>query len=185
MSPNFSCLLVLLVLFSVYSHPWETVAQAAWRKYPNPMNPAVIGTDVVDRKVVDGVLHTHRLVSSMWGFPRWAQSVSNLWFVLLFSLCWGEGTFQIWSVLVLPHSLSVFNLRFFTVPQLSDPLLTSVVCEGTKIPWSRAIVSHFWCHCETDPFNIAHFPCNYIIYIIFNTTLLHNVVFVNYCSDMF
>ncbi|XP_069698308.1 protein slowmo [Periplaneta americana] len=58
-----------------FNHPWETVAQAAWRKYPNPMNPAVIGTDVVDRKVVDGVLHTHRLVSSKWGFPRWAQSI--------------------------------------------------------------------------------------------------------------
>lgn len=58
-----------------FNHPWETVAQAAWRKYPNPMNPAVIGTDVVERKVVDGVLHTHRLVSSKWGFPRWAQSI--------------------------------------------------------------------------------------------------------------
>lgn len=59
------------------SHPWETVAQAAWRKYPNPMNPAVIGTDVVERTVVDGVLHTHRLVSSKWFFPRWAQAVST------------------------------------------------------------------------------------------------------------
>lgn len=62
---------------SHYSHPWETVAQAAWRKYPNPMNPAVIGTDVVDRKVVNGVLHTHRLVGSKWYFPRWTQSVSE------------------------------------------------------------------------------------------------------------
>nr|CAD7395317.1 unnamed protein product [Timema cristinae] len=58
----------------VQIHPWETVAQAAWRKYPNPMNTAVLGTDIVDRKVVDGILHTHRLVSSIWGFPRWAQS---------------------------------------------------------------------------------------------------------------
>lgn len=56
-----------------FNHPWETVAQAAWRKYPNPMNPAVLGTDVVDRKVIDGVLVTHRLVSSKWGFPRWVQ----------------------------------------------------------------------------------------------------------------
>lgn len=56
-----------------FHHPWETVAQAAWRKYPNPMNPAVIGTDVVDRRVVDGVLHTHRLVSSKWGLPSWVQ----------------------------------------------------------------------------------------------------------------
>jgi len=58
-----------------FNHPWETVAQAAWRKYPNPMNPAVLGTDVVERKVVNGVLHTHRLVSSTWYFPRWAQSI--------------------------------------------------------------------------------------------------------------
>lgn len=58
-----------------FNHPWETVATAAWRKYPNPHNPAVIGTDVVERKVVDGVLHTHRLVSSIWYFPRWAQAL--------------------------------------------------------------------------------------------------------------
>lgn len=58
-----------------FNHPWETVAQAAWRKYPNPMNPAVIGTDVVERDVRDGVLHTHRLVSSKWYFPKWAQAL--------------------------------------------------------------------------------------------------------------
>jgi PRELI-like family len=51
--------------------------QASWRKYPNPMNTAVIGTDVVERKVLDGVLHTHRLVSSKWYFPKWAQTVSE------------------------------------------------------------------------------------------------------------
>lgn len=58
-----------------FNHPWETVAQAAWRKYPNPMNPNVIGTDVIDRKVINGILHTHRLVSSKWGFPKWAQAL--------------------------------------------------------------------------------------------------------------
>ncbi|KAJ8918201.1 hypothetical protein NQ315_014068 [Exocentrus adspersus] len=58
-----------------FNHPWETVATAAWRKYPNPHNPAVIGTDVIERRVVDGVLHTHRLVSSIWYFPRWAQAL--------------------------------------------------------------------------------------------------------------
>ncbi|XP_018573340.1 protein slowmo [Anoplophora glabripennis] len=58
-----------------FNHPWETVATAAWRKYPNPHNPAVIGTDVVERRVVGGVLHTHRLVSSIWYFPKWAQAL--------------------------------------------------------------------------------------------------------------
>jgi PRELI-like family len=70
-------ILLLQIYFLHYSHPWETVAQAAWRKYPNPMNTAVIGTDVVERSVVDGVLHTHRLVSSRWYFPSWARKVSN------------------------------------------------------------------------------------------------------------
>nr|CAH7747608.1 unnamed protein product [Callosobruchus chinensis] len=59
----------------IFNHPWETVATAAWRKYPNPHNTAVIGTDVIERKVVDGELHTHRLVSSIWYFPRWAQAL--------------------------------------------------------------------------------------------------------------
>ncbi|XP_045470483.1 protein slowmo [Harmonia axyridis] len=58
-----------------FNHSWETVTIAAWRKYPNPHNPAVIGTDVIERKVVDGVLHSHRLVSSKWYFPRWAQAL--------------------------------------------------------------------------------------------------------------
>ncbi|XP_014212734.1 protein slowmo [Copidosoma floridanum] len=57
----------------VFNHPWETVAAAAWRKYPNPITPSVLGTDVIDRKIVNGVLFTHRLVSSQWGFPRWTK----------------------------------------------------------------------------------------------------------------
>ncbi|KAG7168537.1 slowmo-like, partial [Homarus americanus] len=59
----------------IFSHPWETVTQAVWRKYPNPHNPAVVGTDVVERQVVNGVLHTHRLISSRWGLPSWAQTI--------------------------------------------------------------------------------------------------------------
>ncbi|XP_066588295.1 protein slowmo [Prorops nasuta] len=58
-----------------FNHPWEKVAQAAWRKYPNPITPAVIGTDVIDRKVINGVLHTHRLVSSQYSFPKWTQAI--------------------------------------------------------------------------------------------------------------
>nr|KAF7398184.1 hypothetical protein H0235_016192 [Vespula pensylvanica] len=57
-----------------FNHSWETVTQAAWRKYPNPINSSVIGTDVIDRKVIDGILHTHRLVSTRFGFPKWAQA---------------------------------------------------------------------------------------------------------------
>jgi len=59
----------------IFSHPWDTVTQAVWRKYPNPHNPAVVGTDVVERRVENGVLHTHRLISSRWGLPSWAQKI--------------------------------------------------------------------------------------------------------------
>ena len=52
------------------------MAQAAWRKYPNPITPSVLGTDVIERNVENGVLHSHRLVSSQWGFPRWTKPVS-------------------------------------------------------------------------------------------------------------
>ncbi|MCL4148178.1 UNVERIFIED_CONTAM: hypothetical protein GTU68_062806, partial [Idotea baltica] len=58
-----------------YSHPWETVTQAVWRKYPNPHKPEIVGTDVVERKVEKGVLHTTRLISSRWGLPDWAKKV--------------------------------------------------------------------------------------------------------------
>ena len=44
----------------VFNHSWETVTQGQWQKYPNPHNSAVLGTDVVDRRVENGVLHSHR-----------------------------------------------------------------------------------------------------------------------------
>jgi len=59
----------------IFDHPWEKVAQAAWRKYPNPMNPSVTAIDVLDRKVEQGILHTHRLISSRWGLPSWVATI--------------------------------------------------------------------------------------------------------------
>ncbi|MEJ1276682.1 hypothetical protein NN561_007591 [Cricetulus griseus] len=42
----------------VSDHPWEM------QKYPNPMNPSVVGIDVLDRNVYpSGKLHSHRLLS--------------------------------------------------------------------------------------------------------------------------
>ncbi|XP_065828098.1 PRELI domain containing protein 3B-like [Oscarella lobularis] len=54
-----------------FSYSWESISQAAWRKYPNPMNPNVVGTDVLSRRVDDsGRLHTHRVITTaQWPFP--------------------------------------------------------------------------------------------------------------------
>uniref|UniRef100_G1PR33 PRELI/MSF1 domain-containing protein n=3 Tax=Myotis TaxID=9434 RepID=G1PR33_MYOLU len=57
-------------------HPWETVTTAAMQKYPNPMNPSVVGVDVLDRHVdPSGKLHSHRLLSTEWGLPSIVKSL--------------------------------------------------------------------------------------------------------------
>ncbi|XP_059979021.1 PRELI domain containing protein 3B isoform X1 [Lagenorhynchus albirostris] len=57
-------------------HPWETVTTAAMQKYPNPMNPSVVGVDVLDRHVdLSGKLHSHRLLSTEWGLPSIVKSL--------------------------------------------------------------------------------------------------------------
>uniref|UniRef100_A0A2K6FP33 PRELI/MSF1 domain-containing protein n=1 Tax=Propithecus coquereli TaxID=379532 RepID=A0A2K6FP33_PROCO len=61
----------------VFDHPWETVTTAAMQKYPNPMNPSVVGVDVLDRHIdPSGKLHSHRLLSTEWGLPSIVKTIS-------------------------------------------------------------------------------------------------------------
>lgn len=59
----------------VFNYNWETVSGGQWQKYPNPHNQAVVGTDVVDRRVVGGVLHSSRIISSDWKLASWVQNL--------------------------------------------------------------------------------------------------------------
>ncbi|KAM5135169.1 PRELI domain containing protein 3B [Mantella aurantiaca] len=60
----------------VFDHPWETVTTAAMQKYPNPMNPNVVGVDVLNRHVdSSGKLHSDRLLSTEWGMPSLVKSI--------------------------------------------------------------------------------------------------------------
>ncbi|XP_060899250.1 PRELI domain containing protein 3B [Labrus mixtus] len=60
----------------VFNHPWETVTKAAMQKYPNPMNPNVIGVDVLDRGIdKQGRLHSKRLLGTEWGLPSIVKSI--------------------------------------------------------------------------------------------------------------
>ncbi|XP_039562212.1 PRELI domain containing protein 3A isoform X1 [Passer montanus] len=57
-------------------HPWDTVIKAAMRKYPNPMNPCVVGVDVLNRSLdKQGRLHSHRLLSTEWGLPSIVKAI--------------------------------------------------------------------------------------------------------------
>lgn len=63
----------------IFQHPWEEVVQGALRKYPNPFNSNVTGLDVVERKVdSDGVLRSHRLMSTTWNLPSWSERLIGL-----------------------------------------------------------------------------------------------------------
>jgi len=63
----------------VFDHPWETVVHAAWRKYPNPINPAVSGIDVLNRRVAeDGVLHSERVIETSFNIPSWVTGLIGL-----------------------------------------------------------------------------------------------------------
>ncbi|XP_027776073.2 PRELI domain containing protein 3A [Marmota flaviventris] len=60
----------------VFGHPWDTVIKAAMRKYPNPMNPCVVGVDVLERRVDGrGRLHSLRLLSTEWGLPGLVRAI--------------------------------------------------------------------------------------------------------------
>lgn len=62
-----------------FPHPWKTVVQAAWRKYPNPLQSSVSGLDVVARRVEPGgVLTSRRLMQTEWGLPGWATALVGL-----------------------------------------------------------------------------------------------------------
>lgn len=88
---NYIQALILLpsyFLLFACSYPWETVIKAAMRKYPNPMNPNVIGVDVLERNLDEGGrLHSHRLLSTEWGLPAIVRAVGgtdrNIGFVFL------------------------------------------------------------------------------------------------------
>ena len=45
--------------------------KAALQKYPNPLTPGVIGVDVVDRIMEDGVIKSHRLMMTQWSIAPW------------------------------------------------------------------------------------------------------------------
>ncbi|XP_015257974.1 PRELI domain containing protein 3B [Cyprinodon tularosa] len=60
----------------IFNHPWEMVTKAAMQKYPNPMNPSVVGVDVLERNVdQQGRLRSTRLLSTEWGLPSIVKSL--------------------------------------------------------------------------------------------------------------
>ncbi|XP_061166639.1 PRELI domain containing protein 3B-like isoform X1 [Saccostrea echinata] len=109
----------------VFEHPWEEVVRAAFRKYPNPCNPAVYGVDVVDRTVCPkGTIQTHRLLSTEFPLPDVAArllgaSSHGMHISEHSKLDTTQSTFRLQSKnLTLGHLVSVHeHLEYFPHPQ--------------------------------------------------------------------
>uniref|UniRef100_A0A1B6FJ75 PRELI/MSF1 domain-containing protein n=1 Tax=Cuerna arida TaxID=1464854 RepID=A0A1B6FJ75_9HEMI len=59
----------------VLEHSWDQVAQAFWRRYPNPESMHVLSEDTLSREVRDGKLYTKRLFTKTNVPPKWAERI--------------------------------------------------------------------------------------------------------------
>lgn len=55
----------------VFNHTWDNVVKAALQKYPNPLNPGVVGVDVVERQISNDSIKSHRLLITKWSLAPW------------------------------------------------------------------------------------------------------------------
>ena len=73
---------------------------AAWRKYPNPVNTAITGIDVLRQELSkEGVLRSERIIQSHFPIPSWVTKVVIEDFkVLLFYLEDDFETVYLWII---------------------------------------------------------------------------------------
>ena len=58
-----------------FSHSWQQVTAANWRKYPNEMSPQVVNVDILNRSVdpTTGIMKTERLIACKQPIPSWMR----------------------------------------------------------------------------------------------------------------
>ena len=62
----------------VLSHPWERMAEAAYRKYPNLHSTSVSSLDTIERRATSGSLFSHRIFYTLWNPPSLVVKVSGI-----------------------------------------------------------------------------------------------------------
>jgi len=121
----------------IFRHPWNTVTEACWRKYPNEMNPNVKAIDVVDRKITDdGRLVTTRIFGSHWNLPTLITTLFGMP-----EMCYAVEHIEV-DPKVKKMTLKMINYTFLGLmaveetvvyePSISDPNIT-LMTQGAKI----------------------------------------------------
>ncbi|XP_017781070.1 PREDICTED: protein preli-like [Nicrophorus vespilloides] len=62
---------------TVFNFSWEQVAQAFWRRYPNPNSKHVLTEDTISREVRGDQLVSKRLLRKTNALPKWAERFIN------------------------------------------------------------------------------------------------------------
>ncbi|XP_062320713.1 PRELI domain containing protein 3A isoform X3 [Osmerus eperlanus] len=106
------------------------------RKYPNPMNPSVVGVDVLDRKLdPEGRLHSHRLLSTEWGIPGIVRTIlgtsQTLTYVKEHSIVDPEGKkMELYSTNITLTNLVSVDERLVYRPHPDNPEVTILTQEA-------------------------------------------------------
>lgn len=53
------------------------MAQAFWKRYPNPNSTHVLSEDILSREVKNGVLYTKRLLTKTGFIPKWGRTITS------------------------------------------------------------------------------------------------------------
>uniref|UniRef100_A0A336M5R9 CSON009477 protein n=1 Tax=Culicoides sonorensis TaxID=179676 RepID=A0A336M5R9_CULSO len=69
---------------TIFNYSWDQVAQAFWRKYPNPYSSHVLTEDTLCREITrDGKLHSKRLLTKTNRVPKWGERFFKAKFVCI------------------------------------------------------------------------------------------------------
>uniref|UniRef100_F7I8U2 PRELI domain containing 3A n=1 Tax=Callithrix jacchus TaxID=9483 RepID=F7I8U2_CALJA len=125
------------ILFQNFEHIfYNQKSVAAMRKYPNPMNPSVLGVDVLQRRVDGrGRLHSLRLLSTEWGLPGLVRAIlgtsRTLTYIQEHSVVDPvEKKMELCSTNITLTNLVSVNERLVYIPHPENPEMTMLTQEA-------------------------------------------------------
>lgn len=67
--------MVIETLNYVFNYQWSTLSSVFWKKYPHPLRPDIINTELLNYQFENGILKTTRLITLNPKLPLWPDSL--------------------------------------------------------------------------------------------------------------